>query len=124
MADTKADLTTQMTVAVASTVANPAVEANVSAIPAIINALGPIIDQIVHSTNSEPFYQSRVFWGSVVAIGSIGLSYFKVDFPAIVQGQVTDAIMTAIPIAGSLYALYGRFRATKPLGAAAKGPTA
>lgn len=124
MADTKAELTDKMTVAVAATVANPAVQANVSAIPALITALGPIIDEIVHSTNSEPFYQSRVFWGSVVAIGSIGLSYFKVDFPVAVQGQVTDAIMTAIPIAGSLYALYGRFRATKPLGATSKGPTA
>jgi hypothetical protein len=124
MADAKAELTDKMTVAVAATVSNPAVDANISALPALITALGPIIDEVVHSTNAEPFYQSRVFWGSLVAIGSIGLSYFKIDFPTAMQGQITDAIMTAIPIAGSLYALYGRFRATKPLGATSKGPTA
>jgi len=116
MSDAKAQATAQVTAAVASTVAKPEVPASIDAVPAIVNALGPLIDAIVHSTNNEPWYQSRVVWGSGVAIVGIGLNYFHVDFPASMQGQVTDAIMAAIPIAGSLYALYGRLSATKPLG--------
>lgn len=116
MADVKTDIKTQMAAAVAGAVANPDVKAEVSAIPAIIEALGPVVDAIVHSTNNEPFYKSRVFWGSTVAIIGYGLAPFHVDLPAARQGEITNDIMLAVPIGASLYALYGRFRAKKPIG--------
>jgi hypothetical protein len=116
MADLQTDIKSQMAAAVAATVANPNVQAEESAIPALINALGPVIDAIVHSTNNEPFYQSRVFWGSTVAIVSTLLAPFHVDLPLAMQGEITNDIVLAIPIGASLYALYGRFRAKKPLG--------
>lgn len=116
MTDAKAQITSQMTTAVAATVADPAVKADLSAVPAIINALGPVIDQIVHSTNQEPFYQSRVFWGSILSLFAVVLGIFGIAFPADLQGTVLTAIMAALPLAGALFALYGRFKATKPLG--------
>lgn len=120
MADLQTDIKSQMAAAVASTVADPKVDANESSIPALIGALAPIAESmaatILNSTNNEPFYQSRVFWGSTVAIAGVVLNYFHVDFPSALQGQVTDAIMAAIPIAASAYALYGRFKAKKPIG--------
>lgn len=120
MADIQTQIKSQMAAAVAATVADPNVKAEESSIPALIGALAPIAESmaatVLNSTNNEPFYQSRVFWGSTVAIIGVGLNYFHVDFPAALQGQVTDAIMSALPIAASLYALYGRFKAKKPLG--------
>jgi hypothetical protein len=116
MSDPKAQITAQAYGLVTSAVTPASVPATVDAVPTIVKALTPLIDQLVNSTNSEPFYQSRVFWGSTVAAVGVGLNYFHVDFPAAIQGQVTDAIMALIPIAGSLYALYGRFKAKKPIG--------
>lgn len=116
MADTKTQLTSQVAAAVATTVAKPEVKADLSAVPAIVNALGPIIDQIVHSTNSEPFYQSRVFWGAILGLLATILGIFGVSFPSELQGTVLTIIMAALPLVGGILALYGRFKARKPLG--------
>lgn len=116
MADVKTQLTTQVTAAVANTVAQPEVKADISAVPAIVNALGPIIDQIVHSTNSEPFYQSRVFWGAILGLLATVLGVFGVAFPSELQGTVLTIIMSALPLVGGLFALYGRFMSRKPIG--------
>lgn len=116
MADLQTDIKSQMAAAVAATVADPNVKAEAEAVQPILDALGPIVDAILHSTNNEPFYRSRVFWGSAVAIISTALTPFHVDLPVALQGEITNDIMLAVPIAASLYALYGRFRAKKPIG--------
>ncbi|MGZ2484253.1 hypothetical protein ACVITL_002776 [Rhizobium pisi] len=116
MSDTKEQVTSQVAAAVAATVAKPEVNAEMSAVPAIVNALAPIIDQIVHSTNSEPFYQSRVFWGSIIALVAAVLGAFGIAFPSDLQGQVLTAVMAGLALVGPLVALYGRFKAKKPIG--------
>ncbi|MBB3453872.1 hypothetical protein FHT86_002128 [Rhizobium sp. BK313] len=116
MADVKTQIKDQMATVVSATVADPNVQADLSAVPAIINALGPVIDAVLHSTNQEPWYKSRVVWGSSVAVVGVILARFHVDFPPALQGEVTNDIVTAIPLIGSIYALYGRFRAKAPIG--------
>lgn len=116
MADTKEQVTSQVAAAVAATVAKPEVNADLSAVPAIVKALGPVIDAVMHSTNNEPFYQSRVFWGSIIALVAAVLGAFGVAFPSDLQGQVLTAVMAALALVGPLVALYGRFKAKKPIG--------
>jgi len=103
--------------AVADAVNDPNVDASPSsAKPIADNVIGALIGEILHSTNQEPFYKSRVFWGSAVSIAASALGYFKVELPYDLQGQITNIIVAAIPVIGGAYALYGRFVATKPLG--------
>lgn len=116
MVDTKEQVKTQVAAAVAATVARPDVKADLSAVPAIVNALGPVIDAVMHSTNTEPFYQSRVFWGSVIALVAAVLGAFGIAFPSDMQGQVLTGVMAGFALVGPLVALYGRFKAKKPIG--------
>lgn len=116
MTDAKEQVKSQVTAAVAATVAKPEVKADLSAVPAIVNALGPVIDAIMHSTNTEPFYKSRVFWGSVIALVAAALGAFGIAFPSDMQGQILTAVMAGLSLIGPIIALYGRFKAKKPIG--------
>jgi hypothetical protein len=78
---------------------------------------------ILHQTNQEPWYQSRVTLGAIVAIGSgfATLGGFSVDESA--QRQILDTFVGVGTIAGSLgavlggvTALWGRWVARRPLG--------
>lgn len=69
---------------------------------------------IAHATNNEPWFQSRVIIGNVVAImlavtGVVGL----------LRAGVTDVEVYTVPVGAILangFSLYGRLIATKPLG--------
>lgn len=79
----------------------------------VLTQIGPVVS---HLSNSEPWYQSRVTLGSLLAAiaGVVGL--FGYAFPEELQGKVIDTIITLGPIIGAGIALYGRWAAKKPLG--------
>jgi uncharacterized membrane protein YoaK (UPF0700 family) len=114
------NLEVKIQTAVTAAVADPTVPAAPAAIPVIVGALTKLIPEILHATNNEPWYRSQVTWGSIVALVGGILALFGVAFPAEMQGQVVGFILSAVPvvmpIAGALYALYGRWRAKKPIG--------
>lgn len=81
---------------------------------AVKNEVNPIL---VNATNNEPFYQSRIFWGTIVAMAAplIGLALPALN--VIPQDQLVNvgvAVGTAI---GGIYTLLSRFGGPKkPLG--------
>jgi hypothetical protein len=113
MADTQLQIKAQMADAVTSAVKNPTVQAELSAVPAIIDALTPVIDSILHSTNNEPWYKSRVTWGSIVTV--IGL---VLNAAGVTMGASTQEILISlgVTLSGPAISLWGRYMAKKPLG--------
>ena len=89
-----------------------AVLATPQAVQVAAEAAAPVL---IHATNNEPWYQSRVTLGSgfvvLTSIGTIG---------AMMTGTIPFNVeMLAANIAtilGSGFALYGRYAAKKPLG--------
>ena len=84
---------------------------------AVTQAARLVVDQVApvleHESNQEPWYQSRVTLGS---IGTIVTSAFGIV--ALCRAGVTDGELYAAPIAaavGAGVALYGRWRATRPI---------
>lgn len=76
--------------------------------------LAPVIN---HLTNNEPWYQSRVTWGAIITTvaslcSAFGFALAPEDIDVIV-GFVT----AAGTLIGAGVTLYGRWKATKPLGA-------
>src|SRR5262245_47786917 len=110
------DIKSKIETAVTSAVSDPKVRAQVSAIPSILAAIEPVVDQFLHSTNNEPWYRSRVTWGTIITFLGAVLMLFNIDFSADLQKQVLDLVMAAVPIVGGLVTLYGRWRATVPIG--------
>jgi len=79
----------------------------------VVDAVQPTVD---HLTNNEPWYQSRVTLGALLA-GAAGVAgVFGYALPEEMQGKVVDAVIAAGPIIGALLTLYGRYFAKKPLG--------
>ena len=71
---------------------------------------------IVNQTNNEPWWQSRVTLGALLA-GAAGVAgILGYTFPEDVRGQIVDAVIAAGPIIGAAITLYGRWAARKPLG--------
>ncbi len=80
---------------------------------AVAREVAPIL---VHETNNEPWYQSRVTIGALLAF--IGASYtLGLDFADGIPPTVEVLTAQAGIIVGSLVTLYGRWRAKKPIGA-------
>ncbi|WP_208180001.1 hypothetical protein J4T85_019840 [Sinorhizobium medicae] len=116
-------LENKIAAAVITTVANPAVPADAAAAGPIINAVtSKIAPEIINATNNEPWWQSRVVWGSIVAIAAplaapllswvIGET---VTISAEEQANIAAALAAAGAALGGLFAIYGRFVARKPI---------
>lgn len=71
---------------------------------------------VVNQTNQEPWYQSRVTWGAIIAVGGglAGIAGYAVD--AQDQAQIVNGIVGITTAVGGLLAWYGRWRAKKPIG--------
>lgn len=104
--------------AVRDTVASPTVPADPGAIMPITEAVAPII---VHATNNEPWYLSRVTWGALLS--AVGATSALVGYPIAeeMQSRILEviALWTTFGglIAGPALTLYGRWKAKKPIGA-------
>lgn len=82
---------------------------------AVTDKIAPIV---VNATNSEPWYQSRVILGALVAIIGSALGAVGIALDEETRQQIIVIIPVVISTAGSLYALYGRIvgATKKPLG--------
>lgn len=86
----------------------------------VLNEVAPVI---VNATNNEPWWQSRVMWGSIVAIAAPIvaplLSWYlgsTITIDADEQANISAALAAAGAALGGLFAIYGRFIAKKPIG--------
>jgi hypothetical protein len=75
-----------------------------------------------HVTNQEPWYQSRVTWGSLISIaagvlGIIGYAEWDERQQAERVDQIMALVPVVMPILGGVFSLIGRWFSTKPLGA-------
>lgn len=80
-------------------------------------AVEKLVAVVEHATNNEPWYQSRVTLGALLAAIAGVLGIFGWAFPAEMQGKVIDLIIALAPLIGGALALYGRWAAKKPIGA-------
>lgn len=109
-------ITTKVTQAAQEVADNPKVAVDYSAVPAIVNAvLDNIIPIIRHSTSTEPWWRSRVFWSAIMGVLAGVLGIFGVAFPAEMQASYLNIIMALVPLVAAGLALWGRY-AKKPLG--------
>jgi hypothetical protein len=103
--------------AVIETVQRPDVDSSVNAASEITEAVTDnVLPQVVHATNSEPWYQSRVTIGAIIIILSRLLAHFGYAIPEELHGAVLDLIIAFGPYIGAVFALWGRWVARKPLG--------
>lgn len=86
---------------------------------AVTQKLAPII---AHATNNEPWYQSRVTWGVLVAAVATMVKPIAGEF---FDAQTTIEYADALASGGQLFGfgltLYGRWKARKPLDLTPKG---
>lgn len=120
MADSPTTLKAKITTAVNTAVNDPQVPAEPAAAQAIISQLALLIPQILNSTNSEPWYQSRVTWGALLSLVGIILGLLGINFDVTKQTMVAAL---CVPLAGAAITLYGRWKAKHPLGMTAASPT-
>ena len=94
----------------------PAVLSDHSAIATEVTRAMERSPELQHATNSEPWYQSRVTWGAVVAILSGVLPIAGVTLDPDDQATLFAALMGIGSAAGGFLALYGRWKAKRPIG--------
>lgn len=117
-------LENKIAAAVITTVGNPAVPADPASAAPIINAVtAKIAPEIINATNNEHWWQSRVVWGSIVAIAAplaAPLLSWVIGETVTISAEEQENIAAALAAAGSalggLFAIYGRFVARKPIG--------
>ncbi|MDW9447219.1 hypothetical protein GOA58_05895 [Sinorhizobium meliloti] len=117
MNEAQKKLENKIAAAVITTVGDPAVPAQPAAAGPIIDAVtNRIAPEIIAATNNEPWWQSRVTLGAILAAAAGVLGIFGYAFPAEVQGKVIELIIALGPVIGGAIALYGRWAARRPIG--------
>lgn len=117
--EVKQDVLTAIRKGVVDAAASPQTQttgADVSIVTSkVFNQIGPLI---AHLTDSEPWYQSRVTWGVIIAAVSTIAKPFIGELPidAAQTADVVNALATAGQGIGFALTLYGRWKAKKPLG--------
>lgn len=84
----------------------------------IAQQVASAVDAVVaHLSDNEPWYQSRVVWGSIISLGGTIAALFGLNVSQEVQANYTSlAVILAPVVVGGATALYGRYFARKPLG--------
>lgn len=103
--------------ALTAAAANPASGLTKSDVqPVADKVIGQVVPIVEHVANQEPWYQSRVTWGAIVAVGAglAGLAGYTLD--AEDQAGLVNAVVGAAAVIGGLITWYGRWRAKKPIG--------
>lgn len=80
------------------------------------NVTKEIAKVVINQTNQEPWYQSRVTWGAIIAgiSGLAGIAGFTLDGDD--QAQIVNAVVGIVSAVAGIIVWYGRWRAKKPLG--------
>lgn len=100
-----------------SAAASPNIAIDRSAVQPVAQTIAARVEPIIqHATNSEPWYQSRVTLGALLALVSGVLAALGYVMPDELRGQVLDLLVAAGPVIGGIVALWGRWVAKKPLG--------
>lgn len=80
---------------------------------ALNTTLGP---WILSMTNNEPWYQSKIIWGLIIAgVGTIAKPFVGDLVPAEKAAQIVDALATAGQFAGIALAGWARLRASRSI---------
>lgn len=102
------DIRKQVAAALDKADANP----YISMSDAVATAVTPAI---LHATNNEPWYQSRVTWGAIVSIATGVLSALGVATDWIDPDQAIALGLGVGSVVGGAITLYGRWKARKPI---------
>lgn len=114
---TKSAVTSAVVAAVKEAAASPKTHLDPKDVPAVAKAVSESVAPIVaHTTNNEPWYQSRVTWGAIGAIilplaGALGVSADIISADEFVALGIA-----AGTVASGLLTLYGRYIARTPIG--------
>lgn len=79
----------------------------------IVDKVAPLVE---HATNTEPWYQSRVTLGAILSGLTPVLALAGWQMTPETRDLVVAAIVGAAPLLGAALTLYGRWRATRPIG--------
>lgn len=119
MSDLKNTVLAAVVAGVTSAVANPATAAKQADRPIITTEVLKQVEPLIASaTNNEPWYQSRVTWGAILAgvAGVLGIFGYADLLPEELQGRIIDGVIAAAPLISMGVVLYGRHIAKRPLG--------
>lgn len=67
-------------------------------------------------TVGKPWYQSRVIWGGIISILAPIAGFLGVEIAPDVASDIATLAATAGGLVGGGLAIWGRLRATKPIG--------
>lgn len=86
--------------------------------PATEALVKEIAPTVIHATNNEPWYQSRVTWGALGAIVLPLLGYAGITSDVLSLNDFIVGGMTLASVVSGAFTLYGRWKARKPIGVA------
>lgn len=78
--------------------------------------------EAVHEANAEPWYQSRVTWGAIIAAATPAIALTGYALDAVDREIVVAGLTAAGAVFGAATTLYGRWKAKRPIGARPAGP--
>lgn len=79
---------------------------------AVVQKVAPAI---LHATNNEPWYKSRVTWGAIIAVAGPLLSVLGVSSDLIDPDLAVSISTALVSVVGGALTLYGRWKARKPI---------
>ena len=65
--------------------------------------------------NEKPWYQSKAILGSLVTIVALIAGGFNLNIDAQTQGEVVELVSVVVGVIGSVFAIYGRIKASKTI---------
>lgn len=80
---------------------------------AVVQKVAPVI---LHATNNEPWYKSRVTWGAIIAVAGPILSALGVSADLIDPDLAVSLSTAVVSVVGGVLTIYGRWKARKPIG--------
>lgn len=107
----------QVDAAVARSATDPRLNITPSDItPVTESVVRKVAPLVLHATNNEAWYRSRVTWGAIASIALPLLGAFGVSSDIIDSDQFIALGLALGTAAGGVLTLYGRWKAKKPLG--------
>ncbi|MFD0915857.1 hypothetical protein ACFQ14_05505 [Pseudahrensia aquimaris] len=60
-------------------------------------------------SDSKPWYFSKTIWASLIAVAASIGSAFGIDIDDQSREEITNIVLQAVMVAGSIFAIFGRF---------------